>query len=621
MADFDFGGQTYSQPSVYEHTFAPAPGVTAPIAPAVPQMPTPVVPQFTAPTPRATPQIQMPNTAIGMANASPNFVTTPTPFTATMPTFDQFFGPARAAAPAQAQQEAAPAPTAAQIAGLEIAPDPVQLFSPGDVDTGAATSFQLPEPPAGTTQPGDVVYTVGMSEDGSASPPGAGETATPASLGLGAVLEKQDAEASPVATQKFSLDLFDAPAKTAEDISRGAAITEAAGNDPGAAEALRKDEALRQEKDRGMFVEQMNVLADTAGIDDVSQFVVGGKLSPTAAKDIARVSVANAFPGLSGKAAEELAMNSEFVAARADYTSKLAMAMSAQSPGQVSASLEARSGLIKAAQEILQRQAVEAVPGDATTEAAKLASWDLPQNRINANYMGEALTNQQTLVAELEARGLKNTSAWNNATKHVEWLGKLVTKQEGSGKYVLTGSRGDYIVDGADLLQANYAHRTILPQRGWNTEKLNSLLASDLATQNAVTKFNEALADPNVDSKAAATKFWSTVNGRISALGKSEDATTHGFWGSRDALGNTTTNWANVMSSGALALALYAPFERKQAQRDAEAREDELWEKQKAWQRELMGLQNDYRLQQIGAQGEADRGGGSTSAANVAQFA
>ena len=51
------------------------------------------------------------------------------------------------------------------------------------------------------------------------------------------------------------------------------------------------------------------------------------------------------------------------------------------------------------------------------------------------------------------------------------------------------------------------------------------------------------------------------------------------------------------------------------AERRADARYDEDWERQK----EFLALQNEYRLQQIGAAGEASRGG-SVAAVRPARF-
>ena len=74
------------------------------------------------------------------------------------------------------------------------------------------------------------------------------------------------------------------------------------------------------------------------------------------------------------------------------------------------------------------------------------------------------------------------------------------------------------------------------------------------------------------------------------------------------------------MAAGGLALALYGPFERREserrARRYAERQDDKQWERQK----EFLALQNEYRLQQIGAAGEASRGGGSVAAVRPARF-
>lgn len=81
---------------------------------------------------------------------------------------------------------------------------------------------------------------------------------------------------------------------------------------------------------------------------------------------------------------------------------------------------------------------------------------------------------------------------------------------------------------------------------------------------------------------------------------------------------NDYSAWASL---GVLGLALYEPFERRsearRAERRADARYDEDWEREK----ELLALQNGYRLQQIEAAGEAsDGGGGSTTASSPASF-
>ena len=80
---------------------------------------------------------------------------------------------------------------------------------------------------------------------------------------------------------------------------------------------------------------------------------------------------------------------------------------------------------------------------------------------------------------------------------------------------------------------------------------------------------------------------------------------------------NDYSAWA---SFAALGLALYEPFERRsearRAERRADRRYDEDWERLK----EGWAIQNGYRLQQIGAAGEASRGGGSVAAVRPARF-
>ena len=75
-----------------------------------------------------------------------------------------------------------------------------------------------------------------------------------------------------------------------------------------------------------------------------------------------------------------------------------------------------------------------------------------------------------------------------------------------------------------------------------------------------------------------------------------------------------------MLAVGNLALLALAPLERAYWQRRQEEREDERYDED--WERlkEGWAIQNRYRLQQIGAAGEASRGGGSVAAVRPARF-
>jgi hypothetical protein len=199
-----------------------------------------------------------------------------------------------------------------------------------------------------------------------------------------------------------------------------------------------------------------------------------------------------------------------------------------------------------------------------------------------------------------------------------------VVQDPDTGNFQLTGKRGDYIVDGASLLNGEYAHRRVSLPAEANLDTLDTLLASDPVAQTAVEQLNDALSDPKVDVDKVTQKFWGIIDRRATALGRSADGTTHGFWGSRNALGETTMNWTNIMGAGALALALAQPFERRYESRRAEKRADKQWEKERAWEERQMELANQYRLEQIGAMGAAGAASaparGTPSGVQVARF-
>jgi len=116
----------------------------------------------------------------------------------------------------------------------------------------------------------------------------------------------------------------------------------------------------------------------------------------------------------------------------------------------------------------------------------------------------------------------------------------------------------------------------------------------------------------------AATQYNSAARAVLSQIGRSERPSNNPF--RRSTYAADSWNWEGIMAAGGLALALYGPFERREserrARRYAERQDDKQWERLK----EQMALQNDYRLQQIGAAGEASRGGGSVAAVRPARF-
>ena len=116
----------------------------------------------------------------------------------------------------------------------------------------------------------------------------------------------------------------------------------------------------------------------------------------------------------------------------------------------------------------------------------------------------------------------------------------------------------------------------------------------------------------------AATQYNSAARAVLSQIGRSERPSNNPF--RRSTYAADSWNWEGIMAAGGLALALYGPFERRESERRArkyaERQDDKQWERLK----EQMALQNDYRLQQISAAGEASRGGGSVAAVRPARF-
>lgn len=122
-----------------------------------------------------------------------------------------------------------------------------------------------------------------------------------------------------------------------------------------------------------------------------------------------------------------------------------------------------------------------------------------------------------------------------------------------------------------------------------------------------------------------------TIDGAIN-LGRREfknyvNSTRHGSEFGREGVlrkirndGSVEWNTANMLAVGNLALLALAPLERAYWQRRQEEREDERYDED--WERlkEGWAIQNRYRLQQIGAAGEASRGGGSVAAVRPARF-
>lgn len=115
-----------------------------------------------------------------------------------------------------------------------------------------------------------------------------------------------------------------------------------------------------------------------------------------------------------------------------------------------------------------------------------------------------------------------------------------------------------------------------------------------------------------------------TIDGAID-LGRREfknyvNSTRHGTEFGREGVtrkvrndGSVEWNTANILAVGNLALLALAPLERAYWQKRQEKREDERYDEDWERQKEAWAIQNGYRLQQIGAAGEASRGGGSVA--------
>lgn len=116
-----------------------------------------------------------------------------------------------------------------------------------------------------------------------------------------------------------------------------------------------------------------------------------------------------------------------------------------------------------------------------------------------------------------------------------------------------------------------------------------------------------------------------TIDGAID-LGRREfknyvNSTRHGTEFGREGVtrkvrndGSVEWNTANILAVGNLALLALAPLERAYWQKRQEKREDERYDEEWERQKEAWAIQNRYRLQQIGAAGEASRGGGGSVA-------
>lgn len=121
----------------------------------------------------------------------------------------------------------------------------------------------------------------------------------------------------------------------------------------------------------------------------------------------------------------------------------------------------------------------------------------------------------------------------------------------------------------------------------------------------AIKASGKTPAQQKADIAEAATQYNSAARAVLSQVGRSERPSNNPF--RRSTYAADSWNWEGVMAAGGLALALYGPFERRESERRAEKRYDKQWEKEKEWQREQMALTHGYRLEQIGAQGEATR--------------
>lgn len=125
-------------------------------------------------------------------------------------------------------------------------------------------------------------------------------------------------------------------------------------------------------------------------------------------------------------------------------------------------------------------------------------------------------------------------------------------------------------------------------------------------------------AQQKADIAEAAAQYNSAARAVLSQVGRSERPSNNPF--RRSTYAADSWNWEGIMAAGGLALALYGPFERRESERRAmkyaDRKDAEQWERQK----ELLALQHGYRMDQIGAAGEASRGGGSVAAVRPARF-
>ena len=120
---------------------------------------------------------------------------------------------------------------------------------------------------------------------------------------------------------------------------------------------------------------------------------------------------------------------------------------------------------------------------------------------------------------------------------------------------------------------------------------------------------------------AAAVEYNNAIDAAIDMVGRTQVKSNNPFKDRTYA--GSEWNWEGIMAGAGLALALYAPFERRESERRAERRADRQWEKEKEWWKERAEIEQGYRMEALNAQlesAEATSGKGRPSGVQVAQF-
>ena len=613
----DLWGQIYpqqpapAQTPVYDRVFAQTPTFTPTQAPVIQTQP--FVPAV-QPQIRVQPQITMPNTALGMANASPNFITTPTPFMSpTAPTLfqDSFSAPATRQqsvmdTPAQEAPQIVAAPhtditnfskSVVPPVGVPGAPGTLS----GEVD---ATSF-VPQPAApyaaghrfasvDTGALGDTVATGATTEDGSPAtevkPPTVDERIDALKISdiANAAISPDKNQAQLLALQKSIADLGPAPTDPAKLLEHNATlgslktqikeIEDAIGGRAKFEVAFRTNLRLYPE-----------LLAAVESAGEKTPTAIAESMG-TALQD--RLAPAMKIPGLIDAA----------TTAQSNFSSVAGTFVA--NPGTAESLFKSYNDAVSATAKSVETHLADSlgVPTTPTGPGGVFSQSDLNRIETGIGYMKENGLDSAfpSVMASLEARKTRaaDAVAVSNGTASVAT--KMLSEFE-----VAHDALYSKFAHGEEAKEA--AEAGIVPLRTNFKLQVEAIKAS-----------GKTEAQQKADIAAAALDFDRGARSVIAQIGRTERP-------SNNPLRNSTYasdgwNWEGIMAAGGLALALYAPFERRQAQRDAEAREDELWEKQKAWQREMMALQNDYRLQQIEAAGEASSGKGTPSGTQVARF-